>query len=333
MFIKTNSEVRLTSSYVESFVSLPNGTYLTKFDVRNNEYYLEVTEDFTTPSKIYGNSELLSSRYVNTFNGSKKNMGILLTGLKGTGKSLTAKLTAIKANIPVILITEEFVGEEFKSFLNSIKQEVVIFIDEFEKVYNENDSQQALLSLLDGVFEGKKLFIFTSNMVNRINTYMLNRPGRIRYLAEYESLDESVINDVINDMLINKSNIPGLLAILDILGNISMDSLVGLITEMNTYGETANEAIRYLNIRPEDSQYTVSIMIDGVKIGTTSIRIHPLRIIDTYIEFYNSNTKIWDEIKVIASEWETTRDGKAVTMKMDNTVLHFQPAETSKVLF
>lgn len=333
MFIKTNSEVRLTSSYVESFKLLPNGTYLTKFDVRNNEYYLEVTEDFTTPRKIYGNSESLSTRYVNTFNGSTKNMGILLTGLKGTGKSLTAKLTAIKANIPVILITEEFVGEEFKSFLNNIKQEVVIFIDEFEKVYSENDTQQSLLSLLDGVFEGKKLFIFTSNMVNRVNTYMLNRPGRIRYLAEYESLDESVINDVINDILINKSNISGLLSVLDILGSISMDSLVSLITEMNTYGETANEAIKYLNIRPEDSQYSVNIMIGGIKVGTSSIRIHPLRIIDTYIEFYNSSKKEWDDIKVIASEWETIREGKTVTMKLEDMILYFQPTENSKIAF
>jgi transcriptional regulator with PAS, ATPase and Fis domain len=333
MFIKTNSEVRLTSSYVESFQLLPNGTYLTKFDVRNNEYYLELTEDFTTPNKIYGNSELLSTRYVNTFNDSTKNMGILLTGLKGTGKSLTAKLTAIKSNIPVILITEEFVGEEFKSFLNNIKQEVVIFIDEFEKVYSENNTQQSLLSLLDGVFEGKKLFIFTSNMVNKVNTYMLNRPGRIRYLAEYESLDESVINDVINDILINKSNISGLLSVLDILGSISMDSLVSLITEMNTYGETANEAIKYLNIRPEDSQYSVNIMIDGIKVGTTSIRIHPLRIIDTYIEFYNSSKKEWDDIKVIASEWETIREGKTVTMKLEDIILYFQPTENSKIAF
>ena len=285
MFIKTNREYRLTDSNVESFDLLPKGTYLTKFDAQNNVYYLESTEDFTMPSKIYGNSDLLSDRYVRTFLDGTKNMGILLTGLKGTGKSLTAKLTALKSNMPIILVTEEFVGEEFKSFLNSIKQQVVVFIDEFEKVYTEDDTQQSLLSLLDGIFEGKKMFIFTSNMRDRINQYMLNRPGRIRYLAEYDSLEVSVINDVIEDTLIDKSQIIGLIDVLDVLGMVSMDILVSLINEMNKYNETAKEAVKYLNVRAEKSDYSVTIIIDGVKVGSTSSRNHPLRIKEYNFEF------------------------------------------------
>lgn len=333
MYIKTNRQIRLTDSNVESFDLLPKGTYLTKFDAPNNCYFLELTEDFTTPNKLYGNSDMLSNRYVKTFTEGSKNMGILLTGLKGTGKSLTAKLTALKSNIPVILITEEFTGEEFKSFLNSIKQEVVVFIDEFEKVYVENDSQQSLLSLLDGIFEGKKLFIFTSNMKDRINQYMLNRPGRIRYLAEYDSLDETVITEVIEDTLVDKTQTEDLLSVLDVLGIVSMDVLVGLITEMNSYNEGAKEAIKYLNIRPEDSQYSVIIIIDGVKVGTTSTKTHPLRIIDMYVEFYNSSTKEWDEIKITSVDWEVTREGKNITMKLEDTIILFLPSEKQKLSF
>lgn len=333
MYIKTNRQVRLTDSNVESFDLLPKGTYLTKFDAPNNCYFLELTEDFTIPNKLYGNSDMLSNRYVKTFTEGSKNMGILLTGLKGTGKSLTAKLTALKSNIPVILITEEFTGEEFKSFLNSIKQEVVVFIDEFEKVYVENDSQQSLLSLLDGIFEGKKLFIFTSNMKDRINQYMLNRPGRIRYLAEYDSLDETVITEVIEDTLVDKTQTEDLLSVLDVLGIVSMDVLVGLITEMNSYNEGAKEAIKYLNIRPEDSQYSVIIIIDGIKVGTTSTKTHPLRIIDMYVEFYNSSTKEWDEIKITSVDWEVTREGKNITMKLEDTIILFLPSEKQKLSF
>jgi hypothetical protein len=333
MYIKTNRQVRLTDSNVESFDLLPKGTYLTKFDAPNNCYFLELTEDFTVPNKLYGNSDMLSNRYVKTFTEGSKNMGILLTGLKGTGKSLTAKLTALKSNIPVILITEEFTGEEFKSFLNSIKQEVVVFIDEFEKVYVDNDSQQSLLSLLDGIFEGKKLFIFTSNMKDRINQYMLNRPGRIRYLAEYDSLDETVITEVIEDTLVDKTQTEDLLSVLDVLGIVSMDVLVGLITEMNSYNEGAKEAIKYLNIRPEDSQYSVIIIIDGVKVGTTSTKTHPLRIIDMYVEFLNSSTKEWDEIKITSVDWEVTREGKNITMKLEDTIILFLPSEKQKLSF
>ena len=333
MYIKTNRQVRLTDSNVESFDLLPKGTYLTKFDAPNNCYFLELTEDFTIPNKLYGNSDMLSNRYVKTFTEGSKNMGILLTGLKGTGKSLTAKLTALKSNIPVILITEEFTGEEFKSFLNSIKQEVVVFIDEFEKVYVENDSQQSLLSLLDGIFEGKKLFIFTSNMKDRINQYMLNRPGRIRYLAEYDSLDETVITEVIEDTLVDKTQTEDLLSVLDVLGIVSMDVLVGLISEMNSYNEGAKEAIKYLNIRPEDSQYSVVIIIDGVKVGTTSTKTHPLRIIDMFVEFYNTSTKEWDEIKITSADWGATREGKNITMKLEDTIILFLPSEKQKLSF
>jgi hypothetical protein len=333
MFIKTNREYRLTDSNVESFDLLPKGTYLTKYDAPNNVYYLELTEDFTMPSKIYGNSDLLSDRYVRTFSDGNKNMGILLTGLKGTGKSLTAKLTALKSNIPVILITEEFTGEEFKSFLNSIKQQVVVFIDEFEKVYTEDDTQQSLLSLLDGIFEGKKMFIFTSNMRDRINQYMLNRPGRIRYLVEYDSLEESVINDVIEDTLIDKSQIIGLIDVLDVLGMVSMDILVSLINEMNKYNETAKEAVKYLNVRAEKSDYSVTVIIGGVKIGSTSTRNHPLRIKEFNFEFFHSVKKEWDEINLKPSEWEITRNGKEISMELDGTTLRFLPSETQKFEF
>jgi hypothetical protein len=333
MFIKTNREYRLTDSNVESFELLPKGTYLTKYDAPNNVYYLELTDDFTMPSKIYGNSDLLSDRYVRTFLDGTKNMGILLTGLKGTGKSLTAKLTALKSNIPVILVTEEFVGEEFKSFLNSIKQQVVVFIDEFEKIYTDDDTQQSLLSLLDGIFEGKKMFIFTSNMRDRINQYMLNRPGRIRYLAEYDSLENSVINDVIEDTLIDKSQVSGLIDVLDILGMVSMDILVSLINEMNKYNETAKEAVKYLNVRADKLDYSVTIIFDGVKVGATSIRNHPLRAKDIYVEFFNSVKKEWDDVSIKPSECEINRNGKEITMKLDDIILHFLPAETQKFEF
>jgi hypothetical protein len=333
MFVKTLREIRITDSNVESFELLPNGVYLTKYDARTEEFYLELSDDFTKPSKIYGNSDILSDRYVNTFNSGSKSMGILLTGLKGTGKSLTAKLTAMKANIPVILITEQFKGEKFKSFLNSIKQSVTIFIDEFEKTYYEVHAQDALLSLLDGIFECKKLFIFTSNQVDRINQYMLNRPGRIRYLAEYDSLDESVIDEVIEDMLIDKSKSAELYDIIDIMGVISMDLLVGIITEINMYGEKPKEAVKFLNIRPEDSTYNISIMIDGVKVGSTSTRNHPLRIDSTYIEYLHSVTKNWEELTLVASDWDITRDGRNVTMKMDKYTLFFTPSKAVKLQF
>jgi hypothetical protein len=333
MFIKTERKIILTDSNVESFKLLPNGTYLTKYDKGNDEYYLELSDDFTLPIKIYGDSEELSNRFISSFNNSDKNLGILLTGLKGTGKSLTAKLTAIKSNIPIILVTEAFDGEVFKSFLNSIKQPVVIFIDEFEKVYNNTKVQNTLLSLLDGIFECKKLFIFTSNEVSNINSFMLNRPGRIRYLREYDSLSDLIIKEVIEDKLLDKSKSPELLDIIDTMGNISMDILVGLITEMNQYNESAREALKYLNIRPSESKYSVSVMSNGIKIGSTIINFHPFSLSYNTFEYYDNISNKWDEIDFRDKEYEIIRNGKEITIKESNIVLFFKPQTTLNTIF
>jgi len=332
MFIKTSKTIKLVDSDVRAFEKLPNGIYLTKYDKQKDEYFLEESAPFVTPNKIYGNSNELSDRYVNTFNIGKKNMGILLTGLKGTGKSLTAKLTCIKANIPVILITESFFDDTFKAFLNSLTQEVVIFIDEFEKVYDDVDEQNALLSLLDGVFEGKKLFLFTSNMTDKINRFMLNRPGRIRYLSEYESLDNSIINEVIDETLHNKAYKNEMLDVMDILGTVSMDILVGLIDEVNTYGESPKVAASYLNIRPEETYYSVTVFKNNVKDGSTSTKIHPLTITKTFIEYFNAE-RSWDDVEIDMSEWEITKDGKKVIITKDEYKVLFEPQPSIKFTF
>ena len=38
-----------------------------------------------------------------------------------------------------------------------------------------------MLSLFDGLDNGKKLFVITCNEVERLNAYLLNRPGRFHY--------------------------------------------------------------------------------------------------------------------------------------------------------
>jgi hypothetical protein len=152
-------------------------------------------------------------------------------------------------------------------------------------------------------------------------------------LAEYDSLDESVINEVIEDMLNDKSKSDELLDVIDILGNISMDLLVGIISEINMYGETAKQVVKYLNIRPEDSTYNISVILNGEKIGSTSIRNHPLRLVDTYIEYHHAITKSWVDIPLKVSEWEVIREGKSVTMKKDGYILHFTPYKSIKLEF
>lgn len=288
MWIKQDNELSFTASKIEALEKIPNGNWLMKFSQKKG-YYLEKTSDFKLPPKIYGNAESLSERYLNTFEDHENNLGVLLTGLKGTGKSVTAKLVAAKSNRPVIIISDPFFDNSFKSFLNNITQEVIVFIDEFEKVYYENTWQNNFLSILDGVFEGKKMFLFTSNEKDRINKYMLNRPGRVHYLEEYESLPQSIINDVIDDNLDNKEHREGLLEVLNILTDVTMDMVISLIKEMNTYNEPARDAIKFLNLKPDQANFNCEVMQGDTKVGTHTVRYHPLTKEKIHIDIYKND--------------------------------------------
>ena len=184
--------------------SLPVGTYTIKKDMQG--LFLEQIDDFTMPAKMYGNVVSQSGRILNTFEQRPATTGILLVGEKGSGKSLLAKNLCIEAarrNYPTIVVNAPFVGEEFNQLLQLIEQPCIILFDEFEKTYRDNNDQEAILTLLDGIYSSKKLFIFTSNDKYRINEHMRNRPGRIFYMLEYEGLTKEFIEEYCNDVLIN----------------------------------------------------------------------------------------------------------------------------------
>ena len=137
MILINDSVVYMGSSAQRPLTKLPKGNWLVKFDPERLCFYLERTKDFVLPDKIYGDTKKLSKRYLNTFKQRSTNLGVLLSGLKGTGKSLTARYTAIESELPVIIVSEPFGGVEFNQFLTQIGQECVIFFDEFEKEVDE----------------------------------------------------------------------------------------------------------------------------------------------------------------------------------------------------
>ena len=108
-----------------------------------------------------------------------------------------------KMGIPTLLINSAYTGDAFFQFLYSIQQECIVFFDEFEKVYDDDD-QQSLLTVLDGTFPSKKLFLLTSNSTDMINIHLKNRPGRIHYHINFKGLSGEFIKEYIQDNLDNK---------------------------------------------------------------------------------------------------------------------------------
>lgn len=240
---------------------IPHGTYYVRFNSQIG-YYLERVEDFVLPSKIYGNTDIVT-RWLTSYRANSRNTGIILTGVKGSGKTLLSKKCAIDSGLPIIIIDTPYDNSDFVSFItNPELGDVCIFVDEFEKVYSERGSEDSMLTILDGAFNTHNLFIFTCNKMHT-NEYLTNRPSRIRYRSHFESLPEDVINEVIDDLLQRKEHRESILQVLNSIGVITFDLLITLIKEVDLFNQPASEVAPFLNIIAEDIRVDISEVWKG----------------------------------------------------------------------
>lgn len=258
--------------------NLPPKVFVLKYDNQAMRFFLEEGESFSIPQKLYGDVTKFSDRILNTFNSRSQTTGVLLTGEKGSGKTILAKkvcVDAMAAGCPVILVNDEYDDTEFVMFLQSIQQPCVLFFDEFEKVFSLSSnvrSQNALLTLLDGVFSSKKLILMTSNDSTKISPQMLNRPSRIFYMKKYTGLDENFVREYCADNLKYNHHLDELVTATSMYAEFNFDMLQGMVEEINRYDESPLELIDILNIKPQNchnsAEYNLKFYKDGNLVDT-----------------------------------------------------------------
>ena len=261
-FLRNGNSFRVTDeNAIDLHKKLPVGNYVVKADPQGN-LYLEQIDNFVRPSKVYGSCLKNTDRILRTFLSRSSGTGVMLTGEKGSGKTLLAKnlsMTAAEQDIPTIVINQPWRGDDFNKLIQDIDQPAIVLFDEFEKVY-DRDEQEEMLTLLDGVFPTQKLFVLTCNDKWRVDKHMRNRPGRIYYMLDFKGLETEFIEEYCKDNLQAVEHTETICKIAQMFDQFNFDMLKALVEEMNRYGEDPREALAMLNAKPEfdeGSEYEV----------------------------------------------------------------------------
>lgn len=228
-------------------------------------FYLEETEIKLSHGKIYGDAQDIADHVAEAFekNDPNKNLGVLFSGEKGLGKTLTTRLILEKfyGKKPIIIISEYING--MADFISKFKG-CVILMDEFEKFTGGNtDSedensltkQESLLSIFDGNTGcSGNLFLLTVNNTYKLNENLKSRPGRMRYHYKFTSENATVVRNYCNDNLNNKEIIEDVVETLGSAGFVSMDILSSFVDELNKFPDKKpSEVLKYFNIENENA--------------------------------------------------------------------------------
>ena len=242
---------------------LPEGVY--EYVATMTGWYLKKTGSaFEFPFNVYNANQPIIDRVVKHWIANGGNLGILMNGLRGAGKTLTAQLLGNRLiqdyNLPVLVVRGPI---PLQDVFDAVQQDLMVIFDEFEKSH-EPKHQQALLSTIDGMSrsEHNRLIIFTTNSPT-INENFRDRPSRIHYQFEFQKIADEVIEGLIQDWLPQDlMHFKG--EIYDFLHSRSIctiDIVKAVLTEVKTFREGPREFEPLLNVsKGEPPSFRVVIL-------------------------------------------------------------------------
>lgn len=298
----------------------------------------KISEQFEFDFKIYDlGTDEIQNRIIDTWNSqyfktTNKNLGIIYNGLKGAGKTIAAKLLCNQLrDLPVLIVSSYF--QELQNFIQLINFECIIFIDEAEKIFPEDDieSSSALLRSIDGIYSGaRKLFILTTNQL-KLNENLIDRPSRIRYVKEFSGVTDKAISELISDKLIDKSLSVLVKEEVKKLNFVTIDIVENIIAEFNIHGDVLGNNIFNIPTKDYDISF-LKINFKKTRVGGNAITYEDilelrqntikrsllasptttlakeafdLIYIKKYYKDFEDDTTVWDFIR----HWGTTKAG------------------------
>lgn len=258
IWVQTGINFNRMQGPIISYNEIPVGVY--KISMSKQGFYLEyVMSEFVFDYKIYGLQEDFINHVIKTYNEAQTgNLGILLNGTKGTGKTVAAKMIANRLHLPVIIVQN--MGQEMNlQMMNYLSTEInfdcVFFFDEYEKTF---DKDTTILSFMDGVYnsESRKVFLLTTNTLS-IDRNLIGRPSRILYLKKFGNLEIEAASEFLDDTLNNKEYKQEVLEFINLLSISTIDILKSVVKEINIHGiEEFRKSKSYFNVEINSYTYT-----------------------------------------------------------------------------
>lgn len=288
---------------------LPKGIYEVKVSM-TGFYLSKIAESFTFDYKLYGLNQEFIDYVLKTYENTTGNLGVLLDGIKGTGKTVVAKELCNRLQLPVILVQSMGVDTNsklIKYLSTSIDFDCIFFFDEYEKEFKNSSD---VLSFMDGTYNSiyRKVFLLTTNELN-VDPNLLGRPSRIRYKKSFSNLSEEVTREILNDILEDKTAIEKVIELTHSMNIITIDLIKAIATEINIHVVEALPNIKEtFNI--EFSRFTY--LYREVQIRHCDLKFTPENInniLKAFYKFKEIKKKDWEkhtrEESKFYNEWST----------------------------
>lgn len=229
---------------------LPPAVYRVAFNPFQGYYLSIVSELFKTPKKLYGVEEMPIQEIMDAYNREDKQMGVLLAGTKGAGKTLLSQILCNRMiqeqDTPVVLVDTPFSDQGFFDFVNDLGSVVIVF-DEFAKVYGAD--QKNMLTFFDGSnVQCKRMSIVIENSVNKVSDFMVDRPSRFLFRLTYDKLSKTVVQEMCEDYNLTSEQTRDVKNYAACVYNLSTDMLKAILTYVTSTDVKVSDALRLLNV-------------------------------------------------------------------------------------